>query len=190
MKQILKSDKVIIPDGVTISVSKRVVTVTGPRGSLSRSFKHLQIDIQVLADEGIVKVDSWFTTKKQSACVRTVCSTIQNLITGVIKGYEYRMRLVYAHFPINTLIAADKNSIEIRNYIGERAVRKLQLLPNVTIEKSDETKDELILRGNDLNSVSLSAALIQQSCRAKRKDVRKFLDGIYVSETKTIVREA
>ena len=190
MKQILKSDKVPIPEGVTVSVNKRVVTVTGPRGTLSRSFRHLQIDIQVLLDESIVKVDSWFTTKKQSACVRTVCSTIHNLVVGVVKGYEYRMRLVYAHFPINTLIPADKNSIEIRNYIGERAVRKLQLLPNVSIEKSDETKDELILRGNDLNSVSLSAALIQQSCKARKKDVRKFLDGIYVSEAKTITQEA
>ena len=30
-----------------------------------------------------------------------VCSHIENLITGVTKGFLYKMRFVYAHFPIN-----------------------------------------------------------------------------------------
>ena len=41
----------------------------------------------------------------------------------------------------------------------------------------------------DFNSgcVVVSAALIQQSTKVKKKDIRKFLDGIYVSEKGTIV---
>jgi len=35
--------------------------------------------------------------------------------------------------------------------------------------------------------VYVAAALIQQSTRVKKKDIRKFLDGIYVSEKSTIV---
>jgi large subunit ribosomal protein L9e len=38
------------------------------------------------------------------------------------------------------------------------------------------------LTGNSLENVSQSAADIQQSCLVKNKDIRKFLDGIYVSE--------
>lgn len=34
---------------------------------------------------------------------------------------------------------------------------------------------------------SVSAALIHQSVMVKRKDIRKFLDGIYVSEKLTVV---
>jgi len=37
--------------------------------------------------------------------------------------------------------------------------------------------------------VSRSAALIQQSTKVKKKDIRKFLDGIYVSEKGTVVQE-
>lgn len=34
---------------------------------------------------------------------------------------------------------------------------------------------------------SVSAALIQQATTVKNKDIRKFLDGIYVSEKGTVV---
>jgi len=36
----------------------------------------------------------------------------------------------------------------------------------------------------------VSAALIQQSTSVKDKDIRKFLDGIYVSEKGTVVQDS
>jgi large subunit ribosomal protein L9e len=42
--------------------------------------------------------------RKNIATLRTVKSIINNLITGVTKGYKYKMRYVYAHFPINVNI--------------------------------------------------------------------------------------
>jgi large subunit ribosomal protein L9e len=56
----------------------------------------------------------------------------------------------------------------------------------VTCEASKNQKDELTITGNDLEAVSQSAADIQQSCLVKNKDIRKFLDGIYVSERNVI----
>ena len=44
----------------------------------------------------------------------------------------------------------------------------------------------MILEGNDIDLVSNSAALIQQATTVKNKDIRKFLDGIYVSEKGTV----
>jgi large subunit ribosomal protein L9e len=91
------------------------------------------------------------------------------------------MRFVYAHFPINVNIPDDKKSIEIRNFLGEKLTRKVELLPGVTVNHTDQ-KDEIVLTGNDIQNVSQSAANIQQSTLVKNKDIRKFLDGIYVSE--------
>jgi len=48
MKQILVSQSVKVPDGVTVKVNARRVTVVGPRGKLQRDFKHLALDMQVI----------------------------------------------------------------------------------------------------------------------------------------------
>ena len=57
----------------------------------------------------------------------------------------------------------------------------------VEVEASKAVKDELQLTGNDLEKVSQSAADIQQACRVRNKDIRKFLDGLYVSERTNIL---
>ncbi|CDP08027.1 unnamed protein product [Coffea canephora] len=63
------------------------------------------------------------------------------------------------------------------------------MLEEVTVIWSEKVKDELVLDGNDIELVSRSAALINQKCHVKNKDIRKFLDGIYVSEKGQIVEE-
>ncbi|MFS7909330.1 putative ribosomal protein L6 [Helianthus anomalus] len=63
-----------------------------------------------------------------------------------------------------------------------KQVRKVDMLEGVTVVRSEKVKDELILDGNDIELVSRSCALINQKCHVKNKDIRKFLDGIYVSD--------
>ena len=54
---------------------------------------------------------------------------VQNLIKGVQAGFEYKMRLVYAHFPINVNIEDGGKLVEIRNFLGEKRVRIVNMLP-------------------------------------------------------------
>merc|ERR1719445_50240 len=128
-----------------------------------------------------VKARMFFAKSKQLSLLKTVCSHIRNLFDGVQHKFEYRMRLVYAHFPINATITNGGNTVELRNYLGEKRVRIVNMLPGVKIDKSAQTKDELVLTGADIDLTSRSAALVRQSCMCKDKDIRKFLDGIYVS---------
>lgn len=97
------------------------------------------------------------------------------------------MRLVYAHFPINPNVIDNGDGIEIRNFMGEHRVRRVTMQEGVKIERSENVKDELILEGNDIEAVSVSAAQIHHVSLVKRKDIRKFLDGIYVSEKTTVI---
>jgi large subunit ribosomal protein L9e len=129
-----------------------------------------------------LKIDAHFAKREHAAILRTVCSHLANLISGVVTGIAYKMRTVYAHFPINLSIGNNGKGLEIRNFLGEKKVRVINLLGGVTCEHSNDVKEEILLKGTEIERVSRSAALICQSCRINKKDIRKFLDGIYVSE--------
>ena len=105
------------------------------------------------------------------------------------QGYLYKMRFVYSHFPINVAIVNKDTKVEIRNFLGEKVVRVVDALPGVTVKRSSDVKDEIVLSGNDIEHVGRTCALIQQICAVKRKDIRKFLDGIYVSYKGNIIQD-
>lgn len=111
------------------------------------------------------------------------------MITGVVNGFKYKMRFCYAHFPINVSCVkdGDKSTVEIRNFLGEKKVRRIQLLEGVEYFRTPDVKDQIEISGTDLAQVSLSCAQISQSTTAKNKDIRKFLDGLYVSEKGHII---
>ncbi|XP_071939696.1 large ribosomal subunit protein uL6-like isoform X2 [Coffea arabica] len=124
MKTILALETMDIPGGVKIKMKAKQIEVEGPRRKLTRNFKHLNLDFQLITDEVTgkrkLKVDTWFGSCKTTAAIRTALSHVENLITDVTKGYCYKMRFVYAHFPINASITNSNRSIEIRNFLGEK----------------------------------------------------------------------
>jgi len=113
MKDIYKDEEFEIPDGVSVNIKSRLVTVKGPRGELTKSLRHIDMEIKKVGDKKI-KLVVWHGGRKHVACLRTVRSLIMNMINGVTKvsrfrsasplmcqGFRYKMRYVYAHFPIN-----------------------------------------------------------------------------------------
>ena len=96
------------------------------------------------------------------------------------------MRFCYAHFPINVSMdnksVPGKEIVEIRNFLGEKKVRRIELLDGVKYVRTADVKDQIEISGIDITKVSLSCAQISQATAVKNKDIRKFLDGIYVSE--------
>jgi large subunit ribosomal protein L9e len=170
------------------------VTVKGPRGELKKDLKHLAVSFEKPAkSNNTILISLHHGNRKNVAALRTVKSLIQNMIVGVTKGYKYKMRYVYAHFPINVNIDKNKETglgeVEIRNFIGEKIVRRVTMHPGVEVETSSNVKDEIVLTGNSLENVSQSAADIQQICRVRNKDIRKFLDGLYVSDRGNITED-
>lgn len=190
MKYVLSEQVLTVPEDVSVSIKARIIKVTGPRGELTKDLKHINVAFEKSGDNEI-KIIVHHGNRKHVAALRTVKSLIANLITGVTKGYKYKMRLVYAHFPINVnFLERDGHQyVEIRNFLGEKRVREVKVYDGVTASNSSALKDELIFEGNSIENVSQTCADVQQICRVRNKDIRKFLDGIYVSEKGTIVQE-
>ena len=69
------------------------------------------------------------------------------------------MRCVYAHFPINCAIQDDNKLLEVRNFLGEKFIRRVYMKDGVKCTMSSKMKDELIIEGNDIELVSQSGQL-------------------------------
>lgn len=66
------------------------------------------------------------------------------------------MRLVHAHFPINIGIPKDGKSVEIKNFLGGKQIKKIDMQPGCSIKVNPDIKDELILDGIDNQNLSLT----------------------------------
>ena len=174
-RRYLVEEVVEIPEEVEVRIDGRQVIVSGLLGKLERDFSHAPIDIRL--GDGIVAVEARWPDKRQAAMVGTIRSHIRNMIRGVQKGFTYKLKVVFAHFPVN--IQVKGNNVVIENFGGERRPRVVQVPENVKISVEG---DDIIVKGVDLERVSQAAATIQQATRIKKKDPRVFLDGIYVYE--------
>ncbi|KAL8639918.1 MAG: hypothetical protein Q9228_003103 [Teloschistes exilis] len=106
MKYIHSSESLAIPD----------------KGKLQKDLSHLSVCFS-RPSANIINIELHHGSRKNVATLRTVKTLINNLIIGVTKGFKYKMRYVYAHFPIN--VNLEKNSetglydVEIR-YVDDR----------------------------------------------------------------------
>ncbi len=86
MRDILKTEELDIPEGVEVTVKSRLVTVKGPRGTLSKNLRHAEVDIRLLKGKvNKVTLAVWQGGRKHVAVLRTLKSLIVNMITGVTK---------------------------------------------------------------------------------------------------------
>lgn len=110
------ADEVLSPQTVKVQIKARQITVEGPRGKLVKDLSHIAVSFST-PKKNVIAIHIHHGVRKNVAALRTVRTLINNLIIGVTKGFKYKMRYVYAHFPIN--VNLDKNSdgvyeVEIR----------------------------------------------------------------------------
>jgi large subunit ribosomal protein L6 len=79
-----------IPSGVTANVEGQTVKVKGPKGQLQVV---LPDDVMVKMDNGEVKVDPRNETKRARSMWGTSRTLVNNLVTGVTKGYEKKLEI-------------------------------------------------------------------------------------------------
>ena len=170
-------DEVVIPEGVTITQKKHMLTFVGPLGKTHKSFRLIPVNIEITENKVLLKTIEF--KKRDYAILHTTRSIIRNICEGLIEGYTIKMKIVFAHFPIT--VKVDGNDIIIENFQGERAPRKTVIVGNTKVVPKGE---DVILTGEVWTDITQTAANIELKTKVKNKDHRVFLDGIYAFEKK------
>ena len=174
-RQLMAQETIEIPTNVKVELRLHKVFIKGPLGEIERDFSHVAIKIKC-EDKKLI-IEEYWPNKKRAALVGTVKSHIKNMMIGVLKGFTYKLKIVFAHFPISVKI--QESGVLIENFGGERRTRKARIQGDVKVSVED---DDVLVKGINIEDVSQTAANIQQATRIKKKDPRVFLDGIYVFE--------
>ena len=171
-EQVQQQD-VELPPGVTATLAGRTLSVKGKLGEVKKHFDKVNVNLSLEGNK--VSVSPFSLKKKDNVIVNTVVSLVNNMITGVTKGYTYRLKVVYAHFPISVKTKGDE--IHVENFVGERSPRIAKIVGacKVAIEG-----DDVVVKGVSVEDVGQTAANVELATKIKRKDQRIFLDGVYI----------
>ncbi len=163
------------PKNVTITLKGKTVHMKGPKGSIERTFVHPRIELTL--QSGTLVVSAKESGRTEMGLVGTWEAHIKNMIKGVTTGYEYKMKIIFSHFPIKTSVKG--SDLVIENFLGERYPRKAHVVEGVAVKISG---DSISLTGIDKEKVGQTAANIEKASVVKNYDPRVFQDGIYLIE--------
>jgi large subunit ribosomal protein L6 len=167
-------NEIVLPSEVSITKQDNLITTKGSFGSVQKDFTKMPaiIDLQ----DNKITIRSRGNRKKDFALVNTLQSVINNMIKGSSTGFTYKLKIVFAHFPISVKIKG--KDIFVENFFGERSPRTSKIIGNDT--KVSVEGEDIIVKGPNIENVSQTAANLELATRIKNKDSRVFLDGVYI----------
>ncbi|HJJ29025.1 MAG TPA: 50S ribosomal protein L6 [Methanocorpusculum sp.] len=164
----------VIPEGVTVTFDGDNVVVKGKKGELTRRMFHPAITMNV--EDGKFTAQTESVRRSVKALVGTYAALVKVMAHGVSEGYEYHMKIVYNHFPIQ--VKVNPTEVVIGNFLGEKQARIAKIVEGVKVKLQG---DELILTGINRETIGNTAANIEQACKVRNRDPRVFQDGIYLT---------
>jgi large subunit ribosomal protein L6 len=164
-----------IPEGFEASYEDGVLEVSDGSNTVSKKMEHALVDVEV-EDENVV-----FSTDRDKKDVESIVKTfsrhMENMIEGLEDEHVYKLKGVYAHFPMD--IKKQGGELVVENFMGERNPRRARIMEGVDVSVNGE---EIEVRGHDKENVSQTAARIEQLSKKGDRDPRTFQDGIYITE--------
>jgi len=166
-----------IPNNVQIKIDGDKIIIKGPKGEIERKINNPKIIFEIKDNKLYVRAE--FATRREIRDMNTMISHIKNAIEGVTKGFVYKLKAIYVHFPFKMKVQGNKFIIE--NFMGERANRELEIPKDVKVRIEG---DIVIIESCDIEKAGNFAGLLEilTKKKGKKKDPRKFQDGLYIIE--------
>jgi len=162
-----------IPKGIEANLEGSLLTIKGPEGELKRNFNIDKLIFEKKDNQIII--GSKKATKTEKKIINTNTSHIKNMIQGVQKKFEYKLKICFSHFPINVEIQGE--NVTIKNFLGEKISRKMKIPKGVEV-KID--KQNINVFSCDKELAGQAAANFETATKIRNKDRRVFQDGIFI----------
>ena len=167
------TETILLPEDVKATFLKEQLKVEGPLGAVTRKILHPPFTLDI-SQEAVTLVCT-LARRKEKALLGTWRAHITNMVKGVTEGFEYKLKMVFAHFPVK--LSVKGSELVIENFLGERHPRRARLLGETKAEISDQI---VTLTGLDKEAVGQSAANMERATIIKGFDPRVFQDGFYI----------
>jgi len=173
-KQAFREDIELL-EGCQATSDNGVLTVKGVKGEAKRNLSNPLLKLSVQENKIIIEAKD--VTKKSKKLINTYRAHTRNLLKGVSEGHTYKLKICSGHFPMT--VAVKNNTLEIKNFIGEKVPRQVKITDGVDVKVDGS---EIVIESNDKEKAGQMAASIEQLTRRPGFDKRIFQDGIYLIE--------
>ncbi|BFH71044.1 MAG: 50S ribosomal protein L6 [Paenibacillus dendritiformis] len=141
---------ITVPGGVTVTLDNSVITIKGPKGSLSRE---IHKDMKVSIEENVIHVERPSDNKLHRSLHGTTRSIISNMVNGVTEGFSKTLELVGVGY------RANKTGNKLVLNVGYS--HPVEITPEEGIEFELPAQTKIIVKGIDKERVGEYAAKIR-----------------------------
>jgi len=164
-----------IPETVNAEIDGRILKISGPEGEISKEFNTNKLIFE--KRENKIIIGNKKATKNEKKMINTIKSHIDNMIEGVQKKFEYKLKICYNHFPFTVEIKGNEGLI--KNFLGEKIPREVKIPAGVEVNIE---KDIIKIKSHDKELAGQTAANFETATRIRLRDRRVFQDGIFIIE--------
>lgn len=167
---------IAMPEGAVATVTADQVTIKGPLGTLAQSMNDL---VAVTQDGNVLKIDVANDSREANAMSGTMRALLNNMVTGVTKGFEKRLTLVGVGY------RAQVQGSRLTMSLGYSHQVVHDMPEGVKCEAPSQT--EIVIKGIDKQKVGQVAAEVRAYRKPepyKGKGVRYANEVIKLKETK------
>ena len=141
---------IAVPSGVTVTLDNTVITVKGPKGSLTRE---LHKDMKVVVEENVINVERPSDNKLHRSLHGTTRSVVSNMVSGVTEGFSKNLELVGVGY------RASLTGNKIVLNVGYS--HPVEIAPEAGIEFEVPSNTRITVKGIDKERVGAYAAKIR-----------------------------
>ncbi len=168
------SQTIEIPEGIEVEIDGANVIVRSSEATNERKFDLANLILEKKGNKIIIGNKK--SSKKEKRKMNTIAAHIRNMMEGVQKAFEYKLKVCFSHFPIT--VEVKENEALIKNFLGERTPRKVKI-PQGAEVKVD--KENITITSPNIEIAGQAAANFENVTRIAKRDRRVFQDGIFIT---------